>query len=402
MGNVYSLKAFDLVNPLGLTDILTTNANGGGISISNLGGITASIFYGSASGLSIFGSSGASHKPGIVPDPGSIGGTSKYLREDATWQTITASSGTVYYVGLSLPNIYNVSTSSVISSGTLTAAFNTQASGTFLRGPNNTAVVGTPTFGILVQSDIPNIAEYQVTNLVSDLALKAPLDSPSLIGIPTAPTAALNTNTTQIATTAFVSSATAALVNSAPSTLDTLKELSDALGADPNFATTITNSLALKAPLVSPTFTGTPAGPTATGGTNTTQIATCAFVTTAVSNVTTTSIGAVPTSRLINTSAPITGGGDLSVNRTISILQATSIASGYLSSVDWQTFNSKLATTRNINTTVPITGGGDLSSDRTIAIPVATSSVDGYLSADRYKKYNSTSRVMACINFGGF
>lgn len=52
-------------------------------------------------------------------------------------------------------------------------------------------------------SDI-QIAESQVTNLVSDLALKAPLASPALTGTPTAPTAATGTNTTQIATTAFV------------------------------------------------------------------------------------------------------------------------------------------------------------------------------------------------------
>lgn len=52
------------------------------------------------------------------------------------------------------------------------------------------------------------IAESQVTNLVSDLALKAPLASPPLTGVPTAPTAAPGTNTTQIATTAFVTAAT--------------------------------------------------------------------------------------------------------------------------------------------------------------------------------------------------
>ncbi len=87
-----------------------------------------------------------------------------------------------------------------------------------------------------------------------------------------------NTNTTQVATTAYVQTELADLVNSAPATLDTLKELSDALGADANFATTVTNNLALKAPLASPTLTGTPTAPTAAVGTDTTQIATTAFV----------------------------------------------------------------------------------------------------------------------------
>jgi len=62
------------------------------------------------------------------------------------------------------------------------------------------------------------------------------------------------------ATPGDVSSAVAGLVNSAPATLDTLKELADALGNDASFATTVTNSLAEKAPLASPSFTGTVSG----------------------------------------------------------------------------------------------------------------------------------------------
>jgi hypothetical protein len=60
--------------------------------------------------------------------------------------------------------------------------------------------------------------------------------------------------------------------------LDTLDELAAALGDDENFATTVTTNLALKAPLASPTFTGIPAAPTASVNTNTTQIATTAYV----------------------------------------------------------------------------------------------------------------------------
>jgi hypothetical protein len=78
------------------------------------------------------------------------------------------------------------------------------------------------------------------------LDTKAPLSSPALTGTPTAPTATAGTNTTQLATTAFVASAIAALIGSAPGALDTLNELAAALGNDPNFATTITNGLAGK------------------------------------------------------------------------------------------------------------------------------------------------------------
>ena len=79
---------------------------------------------------------------------------------------------------------------------------------------------------------------------LSDVAPKA---SPALTGTPTAPTAAQGTNTTQVATTAFVN-------------------------------TEIAADTASKAPLASPTFTGTPAAPTASAGTNTTQVATTAYV----------------------------------------------------------------------------------------------------------------------------
>ena len=74
----------------------------------------------------------------------------------------------------------------------------------------------------------------------------ASLDSPELVGTPTAPTAPANSNNTQIANTSFVRTAIANLIDSAPTTLDTLKEISTALGNDPNFATTITNQLGQK------------------------------------------------------------------------------------------------------------------------------------------------------------
>ncbi|WP_306167769.1 phage tail protein [Pseudomonas sp. Marseille-P9899] len=92
---------------------------------------------------------------------------------------------------------------------------------------------------------------------------RAPLESPAFSGVPTAPTPALAVNNSQVATTAFVSAAVAALVNAAPGALDTLNELAAALGNDPNFAATMNYYLSLKAPLASPVFSGAPTGPTA-------------------------------------------------------------------------------------------------------------------------------------------
>ena len=84
----------------------------------------------------------------------------------------------------------------------------------------------------------------------------APLASPALTGVPTAPTAAANTNTTQVATTAYVQTEITDLIAAAPGALDTLNELATALGNDAAFSTTVTNSLATKLPLAGGTMSG--------------------------------------------------------------------------------------------------------------------------------------------------
>ena len=96
--------------------------------------------------------------------------------------------------------------------------------------------------------------------------VKANIASPEFTGTPKAPTATAGTNTTQIATTEFVTAAVAAaisaLVDSSPAALDTLKELATALGNDANFSTTVTNALAAKAAKSNDTITVATADPT--------------------------------------------------------------------------------------------------------------------------------------------
>ncbi|MHA4978031.1 phage tail protein [Pseudomonas extremorientalis] len=124
--------------------------------------------------------------------------------------------------------------------------------------------------------------------LVDAMGLLAPLASPALSGVPKAPTPAVGANNDQIANTEFVQAAIAGLVNSAPGALDTLKELADALGQDPNFATTINNALAAKAPLNSPLLSGKPKAPTAPlsgEGSNNEQIANTQFVQSLISTL---------------------------------------------------------------------------------------------------------------------
>ena len=94
----------------------------------------------------------------------------------------------------------------------------------------------------------------------------APIDSPTFTGTPTLPSGTIATtqtagdSSTAVATTAFVGTAVANLVDSSPALLNTLDEIAAAIGDDPNFATTLTTSIGLKAPLASPTFTGTVSG----------------------------------------------------------------------------------------------------------------------------------------------
>lgn len=109
---------------------------------------------------------------------------------------------------------------------------------------------------------------------------RAPLAAPTFTGVPAAPTAAVDTNTTQLATTAFV---LAQAASASP-----LMDGSVAVGTSTRYARAdhVHPTDTSRAPLASPTFTGTPAAPTPAGGTNTTQIATTAFVTAAVAGAT--------------------------------------------------------------------------------------------------------------------
>jgi hypothetical protein len=178
-----------------------------------------------------------------------------------TNKTITSPSGLVKG-DVGLGNVDNTSDANKpVSTATQTAldlkanAASPTFTGTVTTPLSTAGYVKTNASGVLSSSAA--VAQADVTNLTSDLALKAPLASPALTGTPTAPTANAGTNTTQIATTAFVTGAVADLIASAPGALNTLDELAAALGDDANFASTVTNSLATKAPIASPTFTGT-------------------------------------------------------------------------------------------------------------------------------------------------
>ena len=144
--------------------------------------------------------------------------------------------------------------------GDLNGTINTATTATTQSAGNNSTKISTTAYTDAKVADAINNGTTAIApsqNAVFDaLALKANIAGPTFTGTPAAPTASAGTNTTQLATTAFVTTGIANIVDSAPGTLNTLNELAAALGDDVNFSTTVTNSIATKAPLASPTFTG--------------------------------------------------------------------------------------------------------------------------------------------------
>lgn len=233
-----------------------------------------------------------------------------------------------------LGNWYEIGTSPVLSVAGLTGAIvGPDLLAAILAAPlASPGLTGTPT-APTVAGTADSTTKIATTAFVQAVrALLAPLASPALSGTPTAPSAAADTNTTQVATTAWVlgqlsqvadglpvingtaargtstraaradhihptdssrapvasPTFTGAPTAPTPTASDNSTKLATTAYADAAVAAlsgTVTTALGLKAPLASPTFTGTPAAPTATGGTNTTQVATTAFVQTAVGGI---------------------------------------------------------------------------------------------------------------------
>ena len=166
--------------------------------------------------------------------------------EVISFETITSSGGTL---------------TATTFSGDLSGTINTATTATTQSAGNNSTKVATTAYADAKVADAINNGTTAIApsqNAVFDaLALKANLAGPTFTGTPAAPTASAGTNTTQLATTAFVTTGIANIVDSSPAALNTLNELAAALGDDANFSTTVTNSIATKAPLASPTFSGT-------------------------------------------------------------------------------------------------------------------------------------------------
>src|SRR5690242_12171552 len=183
------------------------------------------------------------------------------------------------------------------------------------------------------------------------LDLKADLASPALTGNPTAPTQSAGNNSTRLATTAYADTAAAARAASSHTPPE-----SD--------VTSLTTDLGLKAPLASPTFTGTPAAPTASAGTNTTQLATTAFATAGDTAV----VGGAPSwmNTLAKISTAINDDASYATTTTTALALKAPLASPALTgspTAPTQTAldnSTKIATTAYADNVAYLRGSGDL------------------------------------------
>ena len=226
------------------------------------GRLTAASTAALATALSIAGDTGTdtvSLLTDTVTVAGGTGITSAVTNNTVTLDidsTVTTNSGTQTLTNKTIDAASNTLTGVVTLTGTQTLTNKTLTS----------PAINTPTgitksdVGLANVDNTTDALKPISTAAQSALDLKAPLASPSLTGIPLAPTAATTVNTTQIATTAYVKSVVSELTNGASAAYDTLKELQDLMVADDTATTALTTLVGTKAPIASPAFTGTVTG----------------------------------------------------------------------------------------------------------------------------------------------
>jgi hypothetical protein len=201
-------------------------------------------------------------------------------------------------------------------------------------GSGNITTLGTVTSGSAPANDVYswakqlnkptyNALEVGLGNVTNE-SKATMFATPTFTGTVTVPTPLSTSNTTVAASTAYVTSAVStaisSLVNGAGAALDTLKELSDALGGDANFATSVSTALGLKAPIASPTFTGTVTIPVGASISGFALLESPSFTTPTLGVATATSINKMAiTSPATSSTLSVADGKTFTVNKTITL-----------------------------------------------------------------------------------
>jgi len=161
--------------------------------------------------------------------------------------------GSSNFIGLAdTPASFTANKFLAVNSGGNAVEFVNEPTGTVINETVDVSLNNLKVHGDLSANDVSfnvidaasiNVTGVYEQNGANINTIYATIASPTLTGTPAAPTASSGTNTTQIATTQFVSTAVSNLVNSAPGALDTLSELAAALDNSANFATNVTTTL---------------------------------------------------------------------------------------------------------------------------------------------------------------
>lgn len=269
-----------------------------------------------------------------------------YLNQDGTLTTTTSSTNVKIGTAVSATDLFLYSTSTVDN---------------YVQSQQKIEFTDLSIGANATPSGEGSIAYNNTTGIFTFTPTKV-INSASLTGVPTAPTAVPGTDTTQLATTAFVKAALDNLIANSPEALNTLNELAQAINDDASFATSITNSfntalanqlttvnasLATKANLNNAALTGTPTAPTPGSTSNDTSIATTAYVRSTSANLNNTVLTGVPT-------APTATAGTDTTQLATTAFVSTAVAQGGGGvNIDGGLSNS----IRN-TTTIALDGGG--------------------------------------------
>jgi hypothetical protein len=257
------------------------------------------------------------------------------INADGTVSTVSASVSNLNFIGIALASAADAASVTVRVHGTVTGfsgltdgdALFTETDGTLVQTKTTTALkvgVALSTTDALIFTT-SNLDTY-LLNIkkaeLNDFSITANASASGSGGLSynnaTGEFTLTPADTSTFATTSYVNTQVANLVDSAPGSLDTLNELAAALNDDASFSTTVTDSIALKAPLASPALTGTPTAPTAATSTNTTQLATTAFVQSEISG-----LGNANLNSFSVTSNSASGGGSLAYNNANGVFTYT-------------------------------------------------------------------------------